>query len=338
MLPVAAALLLASAEATVCDTASQQKVPCFDLKSGSKIPKIAMGSWSGSYKDCESEDYTCVNQHARFAAENWLHMGGTHLDTANDYNTQTSLGAVLNSGNIKREEVFVTTKCPGPIGFAATVQCATDNLQMLGQFGTKGVQYIDLLLIHFPFLVKPACQFSRAAPECQPPNRPYEPASTEQLQETWKAMEFLKKSGVVKAIGVSDYNITNLEDTLKVATEPIDLHQVEWNPATHDEAMLEFCQKNNIQLQAWSPLGGSKGSVLSEDSIVKAAKAHNISTAQVTLRWSIQRGVAVVVGTGNAEHAKSDLDIFSFNLTDQEVADISAVQERAQSATAAVVV
>merc|ERR1719198_1768470 len=75
-------------------------------------------------------------------------------------------------------------------------------------------------------------------------------------------MEDLKATGIVKAIGVSDFNITQLEQTLEVAKQPIELHQVEWNPKDHDEDMLKFCKAKNIQLQAWSPLGGSKGSLI----------------------------------------------------------------------------
>jgi len=319
-------LLAGGALGRVCDEVSEKKVACFDLKSGSRVPQVAMGTWSGSYNDCRSGDYTCAEQHARFAVDNWLHIGGTHIDGANDYRTQVAVGEALRTSGIPREEVFITTKCPGPIGYEATIQCADDNLQMLRQFGSKGVQYIDLLLVHFPFTMKPVCRFRREAPECVAPNRPYVPAGKQALQDTWRAMEELKRIGVVKAIGVSDYNITNLQDTLEVATQPIDLHQVEWNPSVHDEAMLDFCKKSGIQLQAWSPLGGSKGSVLSEPAIAKAARAHGVSVAQVTLRWSLQRGVAVVVGTANPDHAKGDIELFGFQLSDDEMKEISAIQ------------
>mmetsp|Transcript_129155 Transcript_129155/g.325916 ORF Transcript_129155/g.325916 Transcript_129155/m.325916 type:complete len:337 (+) Transcript_129155:109-1119(+) len=322
--------LLAAASARVCDEASSKKVPCFNLTGGKSIPQVAMGTWSGSYKDCKSGDFTCVQQHARFAVESWLHMGGTHIDGANDYRTQTSVAEALLSSGLPRDEVFITTKCPGAIGYEATIQCADDNLQMLGQFGTQGVAYIDLLLVHFPFVMKPVCRFNRNTPECQPPNVPYIPADKKALQDTWRAMEELKRIGVVKSIGVSDYNITQLQDTLEVATEPIELNQVEWNPKQHEEDMLAFCQKHGIQLQAWSPLGGSKGSVLADPAVKKIADAHSVSTAQVVLRWSLQRGVAVVVGTANSEHAQGDLDIFGFELSSDEVQAISALQSAQQ--------
>lgn len=310
----------------VCDT--NDKIPCFTLINGTKIPKVAMGTWGGSYGDCGSTDYTCIKQHAHFAIDEWLHIGGTHIDGANDYRTQTVIGDALQASGLKREDVFITTKCPGAIGYQATIQCADDNLQMLGQFGTNGVGYIDLLLVHFPFIISPTCRFNRNAPGCSGMGA-YSTATKEELQDTWRAMEELKRIGVVKAIGVSDYNTTQLAQTLETAKEPIELHQVEWNPKTHDEKMLEFCKSKGIQLQAWSPLGGARGSVLSDPAVQKIAASHNVSTAQVVLRWSLQRDVAVVVGTANAAHAKGDLDLFGFALTDDEVKTISGLGAQA---------
>lgn len=268
-------------------------------------------------------DYTCIKQHARWSIDDWLHIGGTHIDAANDYRTQTSIAEAMQGSGLKREDVFITTKCPGAIGYQAIVQCAEDNMQMLGQFGTNGAAYIDLLLVHFPFIIKTECRFGRSSPACQ--ESPFVIATKEQLQDSWRAMEDLKATGVIKAIGVSDYNITQLEQTLEVAKQPIELHQVEWNPKDHDEEMLKFCKAKNIQLQAWSPLGGAKGSVLSDPKVKAIASTHNVSTAQVTLRWALQRDVAVVVGTANADHAKSDLDIFGFQLGDDEIATINGL-------------
>jgi len=320
---LSAACVLPLVASTVCD--QNDKIPCFTLAGASKIPQVAMGTWGGSYKDCATSDYTCIKQHARWAADDWLHIGGTHIDGANDYRTQTVIAEALQANGVKREDVYLTTKCPGAIGYQATIQCAEDNMQMLGQFGTDGPAYIDLLLVHFPFVIKTECRFNRNDPACK--DSPFTVATKEQLQDTWRAMEDLKKTGIVKAIGVSDFNITQLEQTLETAKEPIELHQVEWNPKTHDEEMLKFCKAKNIQLQAWSPLGGAKGSVLSDPKVKAIAAAHNVSTAQVTLRWALQRDVAVVVGTANADHTKGDLDIFGFQLADEEITTISSLGE-----------
>ena len=99
--------------------------------------------------------------------------------------------------------------------------------------------------------------------------------------------------------------------------------QVEWNPLDHDEDMLALCTKHGIQLQAWSPLGGDHGDILSNPQVVAIAATHNTSTAQVVLKWSLQRGVAVVTGTDNPAHMASDLDLWSFTLTDQEMTELN---------------
>merc|ERR1712146_176419 len=100
----------------------------------------------------------------------------------------------------------------------------------------------------------------------------------------------------------------------------------EWNPKHHSSNLKNFCDSNGIRLQAWSPLGGASGSVLSDDVVKKVAATHNVSTAQVALRWSLQQGVAVVVGTANPDHQASDMAAFGFDLSAEEMEQLSAMQ------------
>lgn len=209
------------------------------------------------------------------------------------------------------------------MGLTATVQCAEDNLQMLGQYGVNTSGFMDLLLIHFPNVIKPQCVGPSNDPECS--DDPFYDPGTAARQETWKAMELLQSLGRVRSIGISDYNTTHVRETLAVAKASIALHQVEWNPLHHDEEMLALCNEHKIQLQAWSPLGGSRGNVLSNPTVVDIAASHNTSTAQVVLKWSLQRGVAVVTGTDNPSHMASDLDLWSFTLTADEVQAINGL-------------
>ena len=140
-------------------------------------------------------------------------------------------------------------------------------------------------------------------------------------------MEDFALAGGARAIGISDYNTTQIDETLVGATAKIALHQVEWNPLKHDEAMLAYCKAPGIQLQAWSPLGGAAGSVFGDPTIKAIAQAHNVSAAQIALKWSIQRGVAVVTGTDNTAHMASDLDVWSFALSDAEMGKINGIQD-----------
>merc|ERR1711924_145155 len=138
-------------------------------------------------------------------------------------------------------------------------------------------------------------------------------------------MEELKRGGVVKSIGVSNYNLTTLKATLAIAKKPIEVNQVEWNAKEHDEELFQFCNQSGIRLEAWSPLGGKAGSVLSDPVLLEIAKSHGVSTAQVALRWSVQQGVIPVVGSANSEHQISDMDLFGFELTTPEMQRISAL-------------
>lgn len=164
-----AAALFAAAFAAVapCDTHPER---CVELQGSmpgtSPMPLVALGTWRGSYKDCAENDFTCYRERARAAVGSWLELGGTHIDGANDYRTQVEIGEALRDAKVPRESVFITTKCPGPMGMTATVQCAEDNLQMLGQYGVNSSGYIDLLLIHFPWVIKPQCVGINPPPEC----------------------------------------------------------------------------------------------------------------------------------------------------------------------------
>ena len=107
---------------------------------------------------------------AKTSVSSWLKLsGGTHIDGANNYRTQVEIAEALRSGRIQREDVFITTKCPGAMGLQATIQCAEDNLQMLGQYGVNTSGYMDLLLVHFPFVIKPECYGIAASAACEPP-------------------------------------------------------------------------------------------------------------------------------------------------------------------------
>ncbi|KAH8046907.1 oxidoreductase [Aureococcus anophagefferens] len=318
---VAALLALARTAAADLPCAAKPET-CVPIKTATgdlMMPAVALGTWRGSYGDCADNDYSCVRAKAKASVGDWLDLGGRHIDGANDYRTQVEIGEAVAAPTASRSS---SRRRPGALGMQATIQCHEDNLQMLGQYGVNTSGYVDLLLIHFPFAIKPECYGVTTSADCAA--SPYYDPGTKVRQETWKAMELLVKLGKAVAVGISDYNATHIEETLEVAEVPVALHQVEWNPKKHDEDMLKLCQKHGIQLQAWSPLGGAEGSVLGDPTVKKIADARRLGSghAQVVL----QRGVAVVTGTDNKDHMASDLDLFGFALGDDEVAAISALQ------------
>lgn len=312
-------LMLPAIAAKLCSNSS---IPCVQLPHGVQMPMVALGSWRGSYKDCADNNYSCAQEHARQAVQSWLQsVGGTHVDTANDYRTQVQVGEALKASGLAREEAFVTTKCPGAIGFNATLQCIEDNIQMLG-FYSEEKPYIDLVLVHFPFAIKPECNGVTGGSECEAPY--YDPGS-EVRRETWAAMEFALRMGRVRAVGVSNYEVKHLMEISDFAEKPA-VNRVEWHPYHHDDQLKAFCDAHGIAVEAWSPLSGQNASALSDPTVKEVAAKYNVSTAQVVLRWSLQQNVSVVVGTEKVDHMKTDLELFSFQLTASEMQSISKLR------------
>lgn len=242
-----------------CTSYPERCIPLSTLTGTALMPVVALGTWRGSYKECIGNDYACVRAKAKASVMSWVDVKGDHVDTANNYRTQLEVGEALAQKGVKREDIFITTKCPGPLGLTATIQCAEDNLQMLGLYGVNTTGYLDLLLIHYPNVIKPECYGPSSDPDIQKEcagTGQFQDPGTAARQETWKAMELLQKLGRVKSIGFSNCttnlaraaligtappchintfvcalspladNSTHIAETLAVATVPIALHQV----------------------------------------------------------------------------------------------------------------
>lgn len=304
------------------------------------MPLVALGTGASSFEhECDDpgphppfKNMTCYIQQAKEATKSWLRLGGSMMDMAQiDENMIPVAQAVAEVGK-SREDVFFTSKVFGSPTLGATVECGFDLLQMLN------TSYIDLLLLHVPWRIKPQCwdfHSSDSVPGC---SQPFYDPGREGRQEAWTGLELLVKRGHVRAIGLSDFSIDQMNDILEIATVKPAVLQTHWAPGTHNDTLKAYCDEHNITIQAFGAVGaGTWGkSVLSLPSLKSIAAAHssptrNISTAQVVLRWSVQMGVAILAGTGNSDHMLSDLDIFNFTLTDAEMKLISALRPPAQT-------
>lgn len=224
---------------------------------------------------------------------NWLAQGFRGVDTALVYNDQTDVAAAIEESGVPREDIFITTKIPGCAAAAASIN---SDLKQLN------VDYIDLMLIHSPIGL--SC-----------PN-------------TWKVLEDYVSQGKLRSIGVSNFNVKQLQNIMKMATIPIAVNQIEYNVFSHDEEIIEFCDANNITVEAWSPLSGAKGaqSVFKDETVKAIAAGHNVSAAQVALRWILQRGHTLAVLSSSSEHQANDADLWSFELADDEMETLTAHQ------------
>lgn len=240
------------------------------------------------------EDGELVVKSVKSAIKN----GYRSIDTASFYDNEKGVGQGIKESGVPREELFITTKVwNSDHGYESTLAAFEVSLEKLG------LEYLDLYLIHWP--VK------------------------EKFQETWKALEKLYKDGKVRAIGVSNFNVHHLEEILKDCEIKPVINQVEYHPHLTQTEVKEFCEKNDIRLEAWSPL--KKGVLLSEPVIIELAEKYRKSPAQIILRWDIQNGVVTIPKSVKEHRIVENADIFDFHLSEEDMDKISALNINSRS-------
>ena len=223
-----------------------------------------------------------------------LQLGYRSIDTAAFYDNEQEVGMAIKESGIPRDEIFVTTKLWNTDhGYKEALQAFEKSLNRLG------LEYIDLYLIHWPV------------------------PSQGKYKETWKALEKLYQEGRVRAIGVSNFQIAHLEDLLADCQIKPMVNQVEYHPRLTQENLHQFCQKHQIQLEAWSPL--MRGRILEEPLLVQIAQKYDKTPAQVILRWDVQNQVVTIPRSTRPERMKENAQIFDFELTSEEMEMISSL-------------
>jgi len=225
----------------------------------------------------------------------WLAQGGRGIDTAYAYGNQADVARVIADSGLSREELFVTTKIPG---------CADADSYVQKDLKQLGLDYIDLLLIHFPR--KGDCGAA------------------------WATLEKYHEQGVLKAIGVSHFERSHLDNLKKTMVVTPHVNQIQLNILTHNDDQIAASKELGIIVQAYSPLGrsGQSGDIPGNTMIQKVAAAHNVSTYQVAIKWILQSGHLLTFQSSNAEHQATDADVFHFELSEDEMATLSALQSQ----------
>lgn len=273
-------------------------VPSVSIAPGVDMPMIALGAAHISFANCSVQE----------GIEQWLRLGGRHIDTANNYGTQPDVGRALKSASVPRQDIFITTKIPGPIGR----QSAIDMIER-SSLPQLGVEYIDLVLIHFP------CISKKDFPDkCGDENK-------EERLATWEGLRQLQKEGKIRATGVSNFNADQIAEIVDIGDRPA-VNQVEWHLGYHNETLLTYMKRWGVTLEAWAPLAGPTASLaghsgisLRDPRLKQVADKYNVSTAQLALRWSAHKGVVPVTGSCEKDHVLSDLNTFAFDLEDTDV-------------------
>ncbi|HCI88281.1 MAG TPA: 4-dihydromethyl-trisporate dehydrogenase, partial [Gammaproteobacteria bacterium] len=266
-----------------------------------------------------------------------VEAGYRHLDSAAVYGNEKEAGegikSALAAGLCQREELWVTSKLWNTYHRPEHVRAACEKT-----LSDLGLDYLDLYLIHFPIALKFVDFDERYPPEwffdpdAEAPRMEIDPVP---LHQTWAAMEDLKESGLVKHIGVCNYNSALLHDLMAYAKQKPEVLQVEAHPYLSQERLIKLAQDYGITVTAFSPLGAlsyvsldmaaENESVLETDAVKIAAARLGKTPAQVVLRWGVQRGTAIIPKTARKERLKENLALFDFELSAEEMQAISAL-------------
>ena len=230
----------------------------------------------------------------RDSVKNALSAGYRSIDCASIYGNEKDVGEAIKQSGTPREELFITTKVWNTDqGYDKTLKAFDISL------GKLGLEYLDLYLIHWP--VKGL------------------------RLETWKALEKLYEGGKCRAIGVSNYIVKNLEELKNHSSIVPAVNQVEFSPYTYDKALLDYCNSHNIQLEAYSPL--TKSFKLKDPKLMEVAEKYNKSTAQILLRWGVQKDVVVICKSKNRARIEENAKIFDFEVSEEDMLLLDSFNE-----------
>ena len=219
-----------------------------------------------------------------------LEAGYRHIDTATMYGNEAAVGRAVRESGIPREDVFVTTKLP-----ADRVGRERDTIST--SLRTLGMEYVDLWLVHWP-------PRGQARPE------------------TWRELLAAREDGLARSVGVSNYTTAQLDELIEATGEAPAVNQIPWSPWEHDPTRLAEHRDHDVVLEGYSPF---KRSDLRSPVLARIAEAHGVSPAQVVLRWHLEHGIVVIPKSVTPERIASNLDLFGFSLTREEVAEIDAL-------------
>lgn len=239
------------------------------------------------------------------AVKDAIQAGFRHIDTAMIYHNEEGVGQGIKASGVDRKNLFITSKLWNTDrGYESTKEAFQKSLDRLG------LDYLDLYLIHWPANEK---QFG--------------PEASRINAETWRAMEELYEAGKIRAIGLSNFMPHHVAELMKTAKIKPMVDQIEVHPGWSHSEEIKKIQAMNIQVEAWGPLGGQGATVLTNPTMEKIAAAHGKTTAQVSLRWVIQQGVLPLPKSVHVNRIKENMDVFDFELSDAEMAEISALKD-----------
>ena len=249
------------------------------LSDGNQMPMLGLGVWQ------------VPNGPATVNAVRWaLDLGYRHIDTAQAYGNEESVGKALRDSGLPRDQVFITTKFyPGGNDPAAEARRSLRRL---------GVDQVDLYLVHWP----------QGGPVW-----------------AWPGMEQARELGYARSVGVSNFSASELAEVMAAGTVPPAVNQVQFSPQQYRRALLDACLRRNVAAEAYSPLGTGRN--LSDATVTRVAQRAGRTPAQVLLRWCLQHGLPVITKSTHRERIGENAQIFDFTLSELDMAELDALDQ-----------
>lgn len=262
----------------------------YTLNNGVSIPKIAFGTWQ------------IPNEEAYQATLDAIRVGYRHIDTAKSYHNEEAVGRAIRDSGVNRNELFVVSKLRAPaLGYDQTILAFEIQLKELG------LEYMDLYLIHAPW------PWDKRGESC-----------TEENIQAWKAMEYLYKQGKIRSIGVSNFNVDDLQAIINNCEIVPMVNQIRFSVGYTQDEIVDFCHKNHILVEAYSPLG--TGSVFGNQELESIASNYNVSVAQLCLRYCLNKNVLPLPKTKSAERMIQN-SLLDFEITQKDMDILDTFKE-----------
>lgn len=253
------------------------------LNNNVEIPSIGFGTWQLYGDICKK------------AVKTALEIGYRHIDTAEIYGNEEEIGNAIKESNISREKIFLTSKVwQDKLNYDRVIKSCNASLKKLQ------TNYLDLYLIHWPDKYL-------------------------NMNEILNAFKILYEEKKIRAFGVSNFTINHIKDTLKITNKlnlPLTINQVEFHPLFYQKELLEFCNRNNIKITAYSPL--AQGEVFRNKNLIEIGKKYSKNPGQISLKWLLQKGLIVIPRSSKKEHIINNFDL-NFNILDEDIKKIDSI-------------
>lgn len=273
---------------------SVEGVPLVTLNNGVEMPRFGLGT---QIQKLENGELSVLNETTRTSVVSALQAGYRHLDTAHGYMNERGVGQGIIDSGVPREEIWITSKL-WPSEYNDAYNAVDEMLERLQ------VEYIDLVYLHHPA------------------------GDIDTIISAWKDLEKAYREGKIRAIGISNFD--NRMDAYNAIMEQEikpQIMQIECHPFSQRQETRELAKQYNILVECWYPLGHGDQRLLNSEALEAIAAAHNKSVVQVIIRWHIQEGFSVIPGSTNPEHIKENISVFDFELSDEEMKQIRAMNQ-----------